>query len=566
LRGSGCFQGALRVSAETKQHPWRLKHPIKIVNICFLVVFLCSTLLTWREMVVLENGWTASQKNRIQNIAAALDRHLQYSVDKLQFYRAAMQHALSSPISTNRTDAALAEFSRQRHSDAWQIRLDATRGLPINGVSDEHVRKNPLLNRDEQRLERELIAALEFGAILQLANPQQESQHRTFYTSRAGFFLSNAQHPTADAIASRYHRLITRPYFHSHTQQNNPQRGVRWTRNKEVNREGDHVITASLPLDYQNQWYGVLAMDFPQGTMNTFLNEAMFRRENGEILLLDNDFQVIASSAATSPAASGFTQRDREILSGEMKQHSQGGMRIGSRYVSWAKLNFFDGMLVRSYSLKQSLSGEFGSILLVLGILWLLFSLMLLGSWYVLRRMVRNMYRLQETLRWRVSYDSHTHLYSRGAFIERAKRIAARCQYQGLPFSLIQIDLDYFKRINDTWGHQAGDQALIHAAGILRKALRGDDIAGRVGGEEFCVVLPNTLLPEAAAIAERIRERLNSKEILARPNTTIRITASFGVSCAIPGGDYDFEHLQSIADRRLYQAKQAGRNRVCSTG
>lgn len=553
------------MSAKIQQHAWRARHPIKIVNFCFLVVFLCSTLLTWREIVVLQNGWTASQKNRIQSVAAALDRHLQYSVDKLQFYRAAMQHALSSPISTNRTDAALAQFDQQRQSGAWQIRLDTQRGLPVNGVSDDRVRQNPLLARDEQRLENELIAALEFGAILQLADPQQDRQRRTFYTSRAGFYLSSTPHAASDDIATRYHRLVTRPYFHSHTQRNNPDRGVRWTHAREANRQEDQVVTASLPLDYQNQWYGVLAMDFSLGTMNDFLNQAMFRRENGEILLLDNQFQVIASSAEPVPAGSVFSDSERERLTREMAEHNEGGALIDTRYVSWAKLNFFDGVLIRVYSLKQSLSGEFGSILLVLGLLWALFSLMLLGSWYVIRRMVRNMFAMQETLQWRAWYDAQTHLFNRGTFLERARQIARRCQQQQMPLCVIQLDLDHFKRINDTWGHQTGDKALSHAASILRQSLRGDDIAGRVGGEEFCIVLPGTLQPEAAAIAERIRVRLNSKEILVRQNTTIRISASFGVSCAVQEGDYDFEHLQSIADRRLYQAKQAGRNRVTSS-
>ena len=554
------------MSVKTQQHAWRARHPIKIVNFCFLVVFLCSTLLTWREIVVLQNGWTASQKNRIQSVAAALDRHLQYSVDKLQFYRAAMQHALSSPISTNRTDAALEQFDQQRQSGAWQIRLDTQRGLPVNGVSDDRVRQNPLLTRDEQRLENELIAALEFGAILQLADPQQDRQSRTFYTSRAGFYLSSTPHTASDDIASRYHRLVTRPYFHNHNQRNNPDRGVRWTHAREANRQEDQVVTASLPLDYQNQWYGVLAMDFSLGTMNDFLNQAMFRRENGEILLLDNQFQVIASSSAEPvPTGSLFSESVRERLTREMAQHNEGGALIDTRYVSWAKLNFFDGVLVRVYSLKQSLSGEFGSILLVLGLLWALFSLMLLGSWYVIRRMVRNMFAMQETLQWRAWYDAQTHLFNRGAFLERAKQIARRCQQQQLSLCVIQLDLDHFKRINDTWGHQTGDMALSHAANILRQSLRGDDIAGRVGGEEFCIVLPGTLLPEAVAIAERIRERLSSKEILVRQDTTIRISASFGVSCAVQERDYDFEHLQSIADRRLYQAKQAGRNRVSSS-
>lgn len=554
------------MSAEGKRQPWRLRHPIRIVNLCFLVVFFCSTLLTWREVVVLENAWAASQKNSIESVATALDRHLQFSVDKLQFYRAAMEHALSSPISTNRTDAALAHFVQQRHAPAWQIQLDEARGIPVNGVSDEAIQQNPMLNRDNPLLESELIAALEFGAILQLADVQQDRQRRTFYTSRAGFFLSSTHQDKAAEIGSLYQRLVTRPYFQSQSQRNNPNRGVRWTHASEPGRQQEQVITASLPLDYRNEWYGVLAMDFTLDSMNQFLREAMFLRQEGDILLLDRRFQVIASSADATPQESGFNERERALLAHEMEQHNGGGLRIQTRYVSWAKLNFFDGVLVRVNSLDHSINGEFGTITLVLGVLWLLFSLMLLGSWYVIRRMVRNMYAMQETLQWRAWYDHQTHLFNRGAFIERAKQLARHCQKQRQPFCVIQIDLDHFKHINDAWGHQAGDKALIHVANILRQSLRGDDIAGRVGGEEFCIVVPGMLLPGAITLAERIRERLNSKEILVRQNTTIRVSASFGVSCAVQEQDYDFEHLQSIADRRLYQAKQAGRNRVSASG
>lgn len=87
-------------------------------------------------------------------------------------------------------------------------------------------------------------------------------------------------------------------------------------------------------------------------------------------------------------------------------------------------------------------------------------------------------------------------------------------------------------------------------------------MAGRVGGEEFCVVLPGANLAEAASIAERIRVRINTKELLLVAGQTIKISASFGVSCAHERHDYDFEHLQSIADGRLYKAKENGRNQV----
>lgn len=103
---------------------------------------------------------------------------------------------------------------------------------------------------------------------------------------------------------------------------------------------------------------------------------------------------------------------------------------------------------------------------------------------------------------------------------------------------------------------------LSHTAGVIASALRKNDVAGRVGGEEFCVVLPGLGLEEARGVAERIRCRINSKEIPVKKSTTLRISASLGVSSADETGNYDFEQLQSVADARLYQAKQSGRNRV----
>ena len=159
-------------------------------------------------------------------------------------------------------------------------------------------------------------------------------------------------------------------------------------------------------------------------------------------------------------------------------------------------------------------------------------------------------------------HDPLTRLHNRGALFERAKALAGQCQAQSLPFSVVQIDLDNFKSINDRFGHQAGDKVLSHAAGLIASALRKNDVAGRVGGEEFCVVLPGIGLEEAsgggtfahASTAKRSGEK----------STTLRISASMGVSCAQEKGNYDFEQLQSIADARLY-GKTARPQRWCGT-
>lgn len=214
------------------------------------------------------------------------------------------------------------------------------------------------------------------------------------------------------------------------------------------------------------------------------------------------------------------------------------------------------------HTLHEGVRGDFGSISIVLALLWALFTAMLLISWLVIRRMVSNMYTLQHSLQWQAWHDPLTRLNNRGALFERANALAKQCQQQSLPLSVIQIDLDHFKGINDRFGHQAGDKVLSHAGGLIASALRANDVGGRVGGEEFCVVLPGLTLEEAANVAERIRARIDSKEILVKKSVTLRISASLGVSSAQEKGNYNFEQLQSIADARLYEAKQGGRNCV----
>lgn len=173
------------------------------------------------------------------------------------------------------------------------------------------------------------------------------------------------------------------------------------------------------------------------------------------------------------------------------------------------------------HTLHEGVRGDFGSISIVLALLWALFTAMLLISWLVIRRMVSNMYTLQHSLQWQAWHDPLTRLNNRGALFERANVLAKQCQQQSLPLSVIQIDLDHFKGINDRFGHQAGDKVLSHAGGLIASALRANDVGGRVGGEEFCVVLPGLTLEEAANVAERIRARIDSKEILVKKSVTL---------------------------------------------
>jgi len=139
--------------------------------------------------------------------------------------------------------------------------------------------------------------------------------------------------------------------------------------------------------------------------------------------------------------------------------------------------------------------------------------------------------------------------------LERDLRLATRMRQ---PVSLIMLDIDHFKRVNDTYGHDAGDAALRFLADVLRDELRGVDTAARYGGEEFAVILPQASLDGALIVAERLRSRLETTEV---PGIG-HITGSFGVA-TFPLNANSRDQLVGAADHALYEAKHGGRNRIC---
>ena len=156
--------------------------------------------------------------------------------------------------------------------------------------------------------------------------------------------------------------------------------------------------------------------------------------------------------------------------------------------------------------------------------------------------------------------DGLTGLYNRRAFNELLATAVAREDRQGGRLGLLILDLDHFKKLNDTYGHPAGDAALKSAAEVLKHHLRKGDQAARYGGEEFVVILPGTDEGGAQHLAERVREAVE-KNRLVFEGAKLSLTASFGLA-VWPGDGKDPEALLASADRALYAAKQGGRNRV----
>jgi diguanylate cyclase (GGDEF)-like protein len=158
--------------------------------------------------------------------------------------------------------------------------------------------------------------------------------------------------------------------------------------------------------------------------------------------------------------------------------------------------------------------------------------------------------------------DELTGAYNRRHFFNVGKAEIARAWRYGHPLSIIILDLDHFKRVNDTWGHEAGDRVLQEACRIIKSRMRSIDIFGRHGGEEFAVLLPETPPDQAAAVAERLRASLADHQVKVAGDASVSITASIGVAGALRIREESIDSLIRSADAAMYKAKEAGRNCV----
>ncbi|HWQ60913.1 MAG TPA: diguanylate cyclase, partial [Negativicutes bacterium] len=168
--------------------------------------------------------------------------------------------------------------------------------------------------------------------------------------------------------------------------------------------------------------------------------------------------------------------------------------------------------------------------------------------------------RLEEELARLAVTDPLSGLANRRRFMTVLQNETERTRRSGIPFALLMFDIDHFKLVNDRYGHSMGDKAIVALANIMGAETREIDTVGRLGGEEFGVILPATGLNEAVAAAERIRQAVEGMDVTAEDGKVFRMTVSVGA--AVRDGDIDPEELLRRADSALYASKNAGRNRV----
>lgn len=178
-----------------------------------------------------------------------------------------------------------------------------------------------------------------------------------------------------------------------------------------------------------------------------------------------------------------------------------------------------------------------------------------------IRQMQRNLMQENETLDEIASHDPLTGLLNRRSMEFHLGKVMDVAKKTGAQFSLIMADIDDFKKVNDTYGHDVGDQVLVHVATIMKNQLRGNDYVCRWGGEEMLLLISNNG-KIATQVAERIRQALENTPITTKDGDKITVTMTFGVTGYIPG--FNINKLIKITDENLYRGKRNGKNQVVS--
>jgi len=182
---------------------------------------------------------------------------------------------------------------------------------------------------------------------------------------------------------------------------------------------------------------------------------------------------------------------------------------------------------------------------------------------YRMRLEIKERTLLEQRLRELARTDSLTGVMNRRHFMEVAEREVSRSRRYAKPLSVLMMDLDFFKNINDRYGHAAGDQVLVAFVRECQRLLRDEDSLARMGGEEFAILLPETGLEQALIVAEKLRKAIEFNPVERRGEASIPLTVSVGCS-ELNEESHDIEMMLSKADQALYRAKKLGRNRVNS--
>ncbi|BDB25979.1 diguanylate cyclase [Cupriavidus sp. TA19] len=558
--------------------------PQRVVLVCFGAVFLITLVVAARELYLVRERVIGERQHALVLRALGVDAILSAERRRLFFLRDFAEHLFALHANVGTADADIERAYAARNDEVWQLPLP--RGdAPLTGVSPGSLAGLQGFARRDADLKADLMVGRTLSQLLGLGLRGDLIQGNALFISSNGFFAIYPQQDPARA-ARLMQRFDSMDYYRGHMPAQNPTRAIHWAP-LYTEFEGARVLTTiSIPVYAGSQFRGVIAVDVAQQRLHDLLGAAS---APGTVQYMVNVHGDVVSSSG-----SGFStlQKWPEAVPGDWSGYRVADLFArGSGVLSHhGDLLFFQRagqspwLVVDVLPLSAIVPAMFSQLSGPLLIVWLLLPLLLWVTMRVVTQLFDHYLALGEKLQELAQQDPLTGLANRRHFRASFGREARRQQRGGTALSLLMIDIDFFKKVNDRWGHASGDRVLGTLAQALHGTLRAFDLPARLGGEEFAVLLPQTALGDAVRIAERLREAIAGCRVEAEPEAepeadpalragdagtagperVIRFTISIGVAESPADAPLALDALLAIADRRLYDAKTHGRNRVVS--
>ncbi|CAG9213687.1 Cellulose synthesis regulatory protein [Paraburkholderia tropica] len=580
-----------------------MKRPHLVVTLCFGVAMLLVALVGLRQLYNMTRYDLQSRLRDLQVRAVGVDALIEAERRRLSFLRNYAEHVLAADADqrANIQDPAVQRALQISAQTAWQTSGELN-GPPVFGTNAATLVGLEGFHRDDADLPGDIALARALSPLVEISQHADAVQSTVAFISTNGVFvIAPEQHNWS--VPDLLHRFSAMNYYRGQLPDRNPSRDVLWTPVYTGLQKGEAISTLSAPVYLNDRFRGAVVMDITQSRL---LSLQLATADPGEA---DNvaapvEFGLLNNNGSVVYFRNGMLAEERPhrfslALLQVARDSVDGWMRRGSGYVERRGDYLLYQRIGQTHWLLMAATNDreltlaaarrvFSSPLIAA---WAVLVLLLVGTLFIVKNIFGNYVEASGRLEALARSDPLTGLANRRRFqdafdeaVERAQRAddanhathtnAANTENDdGAPhengtLAVLMIDIDYFKRVNDRYGHAAGDVVLTLLAQMLRANLRSVDVPARLGGEEFAALLPGADLATASAVAERVRlavelhaQHLAGPASAAHPEA-IPFTVSIGVAVCPADGPTNYEAVLQVADRRLYVAKESGRNRV----
>lgn len=550
-----------------------LMHPQRVVVVGFAIAMVLMFIVGVRDLYLLRERVLYSRQHELALRALGVEAVFSAERFKLVFVRDYAQQLITiQERGEAQTDPAIEQAFLARNEPIWQMPVPLG-DAPVVGVSPDTLKNLSGFERRDADLRADLYAAKQLSHLLGLS-------HRSDGSSAEGnvsFISSNGLYVTYPAMApEKAPALIRRfndiAYYRDMLPDRDVSREIRWTPVYTQFESTQKRTTLAIPLYVAQRFRGVVALDVELPRLRELIGSP---DDTYSRYLLDRHGVIIASNQHNVRVDLRWPDhvgpKWRSVSLPDLFKAGEGMRHVGGEYLFFQRVGQQGNwLLVDTLSDGDLLLAILQRTSAPLLAIWLGLPLLMFVTLRVVTLLFGHYLAAGAKLQMLADTDPLTKLANRRHFGEQFRKESGRRRRDGGPMSMLMVDIDFFKRVNDTWGHASGDNVLVALAAVLRGNLREIDLPARLGGEEFAVLLPGTSLADATTTAERLRVAVQAALVEPAADAPppgagdgrIRFTVSIGVAEAVTDDCPTLDAMLATADRRLYAAKQAGRNQV----